>query len=280
MICGIILYNPNIKRLKKCIDSIVNQVEKILLVDNNSKNIDEVLKMIAKNDKILIIKNNQNYGIAHALNQILNYAKDNKYSWFLTLDQDSIVEKDLIKRYTKYTKESNVAMICSEYFDDNINKINNKIGTYDDIIEINTCITSGTLNNTDALYKCGGFDEGMFIDCVDFDMCATLKENKYKIIKLNFIGFHHTVGKAQIKKIFNKQFIIYNESPLRLYYYVRNKLYFIKKHKKNINILKNYLSLIKKIFLVIMFEKEKFEKIRYTLYAIVDYKRKKFGMRT
>ena len=35
---GIVTYNPNITILKKCIESVEGQVDKIVIVDNDSKN--------------------------------------------------------------------------------------------------------------------------------------------------------------------------------------------------------------------------------------------------
>ena len=43
---GIVLYNPDIDRLKKNLEVIESQVEKVFLVDNHSNNLEEVKKMI------------------------------------------------------------------------------------------------------------------------------------------------------------------------------------------------------------------------------------------
>ena len=43
---GIVLYSPDIARLKKNLEAIVPQVEKVFLVDNHSDNIEEVKKML------------------------------------------------------------------------------------------------------------------------------------------------------------------------------------------------------------------------------------------
>ena len=54
---GIILYNPNIERLKECIRAVQPQVDKLVIVDNASDNIDEIKKevlavSIEQNDEI------------------------------------------------------------------------------------------------------------------------------------------------------------------------------------------------------------------------------------
>lgn len=47
------------------------------------------------------------------------------------------------------------------------------------------------------LEKTAGFDEYLFIDKVDNDICLKLQENGFKIICVNKVGFTHEVGKAK-----------------------------------------------------------------------------------
>jgi rhamnosyltransferase len=53
-------------------------------------------------------------GIAKALRQVMIYSINNKYDWVLTLDQDSIPSKDLIRNYIRYidTLKNIGAMTC------------------------------------------------------------------------------------------------------------------------------------------------------------------------
>lgn len=53
-----------------------------------------------------------NQGIAFALNQILNWAKSQRYSWVLTMDQDSICSVNMIDEYLKYINDQKIALIC------------------------------------------------------------------------------------------------------------------------------------------------------------------------
>ena len=99
---GIVLYNPDIDRLIENIDSINMQVKEIVLVDNASKNTQEIQDMIlSKYPEIVYIRNKINEGIAKALNQILNYSEKNGYEAFLTLDQDSICNSELVEKYLR-----------------------------------------------------------------------------------------------------------------------------------------------------------------------------------
>ena len=98
---GIVLYNPDIERLSENIDSIISQVDKVILVDNGSSNINEVKQNFCS-DKISFIFNEKNKGIATALNQLAIEAGNSGYTWILTLDQDSVCQSGLIEKYKKY----------------------------------------------------------------------------------------------------------------------------------------------------------------------------------
>lgn len=89
-IAGIVLYNPDLGRLKENIESICKQVDKVILIDNGSDNIREIEDLIKEYLNCILLKNGENMGIAYALNQILKYAYENDVKWFLTLDQDSV----------------------------------------------------------------------------------------------------------------------------------------------------------------------------------------------
>ena len=73
---GIVTFNPEISRLSENIDAIRNQVDAIFIVDNNSNNINIIKKIISKDSGIKLICNNQNRGIATALNQLMKAAED------------------------------------------------------------------------------------------------------------------------------------------------------------------------------------------------------------
>ena len=81
-IAGIVLYNPDLGRLKENIESICKQVDKVILIDNGSDNIREIEDLIKEYLNCILLKNGENMGIAYALNQILKYAYENDVNGF------------------------------------------------------------------------------------------------------------------------------------------------------------------------------------------------------
>ena len=268
VLCGIVTFNPEISRLEENLKAIVNQVDKILVIDNKSNNLHEIRDLLRKYN-IEIQCNNSNYGIAYALNQILDYALLNNYEWFLTLDQDSVAQKDLIKKYLEYIQIDSVAIITCNITDRNYETV------YKDKEEfkyINQCITSGSFNNTKIMKKIGGFDNKMFIDFVDFDICATVRENNYKIIRINYNGLLHEVGHTKIVRILWKKEKIYNHSPFRTYYIIRNSIYYNKKHKTKHRLIAN-LKILKRILLILIFQNNKKENLKAIVKGYKDSKK-------
>ena len=202
VLCGIVLYNPDIKALIKNISALYSQVDKIVLIDNNSDNINDIRYQVDKLfDKAEFVLNPSNNGIAAALNQIMKKAYSEKYEWFLTMDQDSICDSELIKSYDQAMKTyPNAAVYCPFILN------NNKV-TYDeykmmklsDISDVNDpidCITSGSLVKTNVAVKIGGYTEKLFIDCVDVDFNIRLQQSGYHIIRANRTYMFQSMGKG------------------------------------------------------------------------------------
>lgn len=268
-IAGIVLFNPEIDRLVDNIEAIYKQVDKLLLVDNDSKNIEDVEKLAANYANCILIKNKENMGIAYALNQILGYAYENKYDWFLTLDQDSVCAENLIQVYEKYIEIPDIATITSCVIDRNF-------VTEDDFLEdedyrfVTYCITSGALMNTEICWKCGGWDEKLFIDNVDGDICIKFKRKGYKVLSIHYNGILHEVGHGRNVRFLWKKDIIYNHPANRQYYMARNQIYVARKYPTEFNMCSQLKKEIKKMWLVILFEENKIEKCRARIRGVRD----------
>jgi len=238
---GIVTFNSDIKRLRQNIVAIYKQVEVIIIVDNGSKNIYEIQQLIRGKDNIFLVKNIFNEGIAKALNQIFMFAESRDFNWIITLDQDSVCENNMIETFAKYISYPNVGVICPRI--DYFNHKQKKDIKSNEIDYVQACMTSASLTSLLAWKKVGGFDEWMFIDYVDNDFGMRLKLHGYKIIRVNQTILHHILGRSEIKKIGIFKALVFNHTPFRNYYYVRNSIYFIKKYRKHINVLK-YIAIL------------------------------------
>ena len=138
---GIVLYNPEIARLDKNIESIKTQVNEIILFNNGSKNTKQILKYLKnKNVNYILVNSDSNLGIAHALNRLCKEAMKKNYKWLLTLDQDTVVSPNLVHKYSQYVNLPNVGQLSCTYKDRNSSELKYKIDT--DVKEVKECITS------------------------------------------------------------------------------------------------------------------------------------------
>lgn len=271
ILAAIVTYNPDISRLEKNINAIVNQVEKIIIIDNNSRNIKEIEEYFS-NKKIKILKNLENLGIAAALNKGIEYSRRKNYRYILTLDQDSISTINMVKNLKiGFSNKSNIAIVSPTIYDLNMKKISTK-QTVKEFEEVEVTITSGSLCCVSALEKVGMFEEQLFIDCVDFEICLRLRREGYKILLSQKATLNHEVGKSCIENILGLKFIITNHSPFRCYYIFRNSIYVNNKYnKKNSKKwVKENLKLFKKLLGILIWEKNRKQKLGEIFRGIMD----------
>lgn len=264
---GIVLFNPDLKRLRENIEAIISQVDKLVLVDNGSLNIKEVELYCQYKKKIHLIKNKKNDGIAKALNQLIYYCYTEQYKWAITLDQDSVSPPNLVENFQKYISLENIAVICPAIKDRNDRfekQYKNKIEY------LEQCITSGAMINTDIWMELGQYDENMFIDMVDFEYCARVRKAGYKIVRVNSVELLHECGKLKIVKIGKRKIQITNHSPLRCYYYAKNIVYCHKKLPDRFSAFWMHKMLFEKVAKVLFWEKDKCNKVKKIVKGVMD----------
>ena len=257
-LAGIVLYQPDTKKLKRNIDAIIQQVAAVIIVDNASSNRIEIDELLKKYHRIVYIRNAENAGIAKALNQIVDKADEMGAEWVVTLDQDSECKSGIVKAYEDVlSKYENVGIVTSVFEDRNAKLDHNAEG---DSQEVSFCITSASFTNVKAIKKVGGFDEKMFIDMVDYDICYALRRQGYHIIRVNTVGFVHEVGESREIRFLGKKIIVFNHSALRKYYWTRNSIYLMRKYDLDKH--KSKKRIRRRMIETFLFEKNKFKKIK------------------
>lgn len=262
---GIVLYNPDLKRLSVNINSCLNQVNNILLVDNSSNNIEKIQQKFLNNKKINILRNSQNMGIAHALNQILNFAYKNGFKYCLTLDQDSIMAKDYIKNILQHQSLPNhCAIIAPCIKDTNLSQVNgdNERNSIEMIANAKDVISSGSLIDIDAAIRVGGFNDNLFIDYVDVDFNQRILNAGYSIVRINDSVLYHELGYSQYHKLLGIRVLVDNHNAIRRYYITRNRLYYAKKYFGNSEYYKERIKVWLSKIKILLFEENKRDKIQ------------------
>jgi rhamnosyltransferase len=261
----IITYNPNLDLLKKNINSFIASVNAVLIIDNGSESFSDLFQL--ENNTIKILSNASNLGIADGLNRALLYAEENHFDYILTMDQDSFFESKTVQDLLLGFMNDATAIVCPSLKDMNSNHIDTISEEY---AEIFMTITSGALCDVRILKLIGGFDSKMFIDYVDFELCVRLQKNGFKIIRSQQCVLCHHLGDSKIEHFLGIPIICTQHSPLRRFYYARNKVYIFKKYffAFPFFVTKDLLSLFKTILIILFFEKLKIQKLKMIIKGI------------
>ncbi|KFI47467.1 glycosyltransferase family 2 protein [Bifidobacterium boum] len=272
---GIVTYNPDLVRLRENIESVKNQVEKIFIVDNASKNIQDI-RSLSSEFHITLYDFSENRGIAAALNKLVELSRDEGYGWMLLLDQDSVSTKGMVEKLSRHI-DMNVGIVSPNILDRN-KEYKTKDYENKEVTRIKTAarksvITSGSLTNLHAWDKVGGFDENMFIDYVDYDFNERLLLNDYKILKVNAAELIHECGSAKRTWLWTprkesngqwrlERFYSFGHSPKRCYYKARNRIYYSRKYWFDVwNKFEGIYQILPQVLLTILFEDRKSEKL-------------------
>lgn len=256
VLAGIVLYNPEVDRLRDNIEAIRTQVDYVLLIDNGSSN-KSYTGFIKGYDNLAIITNVKNQGIAYALNQICGYAHTHDFNWVLTLDQDSVATPGMVETYKSIVDDTIGILGC--WIHDRGYQIDESWGIEHGTFETDWVITSAAFTNVKAWKDCGGFDNGMFIEWVDWEICESMRKMGYKIMKTYKTKLVHELGhNTRLVMVRHHQMQVMNHKPLRYYYSVRNRIYMSKKYI-HINLLEQLKEIGFKLYTVERYEKNKFK---------------------
>lgn len=272
VLATIITYNPDMDLLISDIESICNQVYGLIIYDNASNNVNEIEAVVNNYSNVKLIKNEKNLGLPVNYNRASKLAMQKECDWLLILDQDSIMPRDIIERFSEYSNDETIGIICPQFRDVNLYSEDEflQIIPKERTSFVDQCISSASLNRVSLINEVGGFDEKLFIDQVDFDYCKNLLNHGYKILQVNDCIIEHSIGNSKFVSIFGKKEISYNHSPFRKYYFFRNRIYFARKY--HITPIKDfsYFRCLLKHFIVLFYEENKLKKMKKAIKGIID----------
>lgn len=289
----VVTYNPVVSDLNIFLLNLSSQVDKIIIVDNASKNINELLDFQEKIPNIVFIKNNDNEGLAFAQNQGVRYVKDIlNFEFLMVFDQDSNVDDNFVSSlyegYLELKEAGNsVAAVGPVYYDAKTNELYpatkyvgpfiKRIEPSFEPVEVTFIIASGSLIPVKMFDEVGIMNEDFFIDYIDVEWCLRAKSKgfgSYMVPKAKMI---HTIGDNRMN-LFGRKISIH--SPLRRYYLIRNsfiisKLNYIPFGYKLRELVFNLL----RFFIFILISENKKEVLKFSLQGFHDGVKGKVGKR-
>jgi rhamnosyltransferase len=251
----VVTFNPDLTLLEKCLASVSEQVDKIIIVDNASKNVENVTALCEK-FRCDFLENRFNAGVPYALKRGVEHSLHYSPEWILFLDQDSIVFDGAIAK-------------AMQLYHTLPNHLRAQIGIIAlgqresqspcTMREVVYHTFSGTLIKTELAREIP-FRVNFFLDQADFDLYARVREQGYKTELIDCKLMQHRIGtpifipfvaktKILLVKILEKigirrighimiandiSKVISYESPSRYYYIVRNSLILLMEKRKDV----------------------------------------------
>lgn len=243
----IISYNPNAQSFLEILESINEQVDSIIVVDNASTKIDlnNFEKTICQFPKLKFIPLPENVGIAAAQNEGLKCAEQYDYSHILFLDHDSIPDPDMVARLVEVERELlgrnvNVGAVgptsvdrrtgsASGFVKRSLLFIKRKFPQKDEsCVETDFLISSGTLTRREVLQNVGWLNAEYFIDHVDTEWCFRVTHAGYKLFGVKSARLNHRLGENVVRIWLIRWREIPQHNNFRYYYIFRNTIVMIK----------------------------------------------------
>ena len=236
----VVLYNPD-NQVYKNISSYKGIVNRVILVDNSSKNNKKLFQKLSYVKYIPLL---DNLGIAYALNRGI---KESHEKYILTMDQDSSISAELLIEYLKFLnreKDNAIGAITCQY---NTDRRPQKptLGWK----KVKLSMQSGTLFKRSTFQKIGYFNEDLFLDVVDYEYFLRMNKAGLQLIRLNSAVLNHQPATTKILKIGPIKLKYGIAAPIRYYYQARNLLWTAKKYKNN----KFYFLLVIKWLKIVLF---------------------------
>ncbi|MBS7297503.1 MAG: glycosyltransferase [Eubacteriales bacterium] len=270
ILAAVILHDPDICQLKKCLAPIANNVDLLYFIDNASRNETGIINFVNKIPNAQLVRNSQNQGLSRPFNRLLKYSKKHIFSHLLLLDQDSEPSPNFMEELKKHADKN---YVC--YTPLLIHKSLDYQKTYGctphgETETIKESINSGTLINLNELPADICFDENLFIDWIDIDFFYQLELASKKILRINNAKLLINIGNQKVHHIFKYTWFSSGYSAFRLNKQSQDTVYFYLKYRKH-NFVKGHVTfLLWRWLMMLFFEKNRIKKSFAIISGIVQ----------
>lgn len=225
------VFNPAVAAVEN-VRWLLRYVSQVVVVNDGSTA--EVSTLLGEMEALgaVVISLGANSGIAAALNTGIQAARTRwAPEWVVTMDQDSRFNGDYIRQALGAEKSSRdpetVAMVCAQLH----NGVPLPVLNAGPEAEVFDPMQSGTLIRSAVFDRVGYLDESLFIDCVDSEFNARVRNAGLRAIAGPGCNLEHSLGDARPLRVLGwharlgqKKLFVHYHAPFRVYYITRNSL--------------------------------------------------------
>ena len=278
------VYHPS-ESAKQNIVAIASQVDQVYVCDNTPAPDRQLCAELNTLDHVQYICFGQNLGLSRAFNQIL---KDPQIPWkgddyVIFFDQDSLIAEHHIERmisiYESVRQNGHpIGCLGPVYYNTSSGMIEipkSKKSLQDSTYCVSSLITSSLMSTYSALRDIGFWNERVFLDMADWDLCWRLKAAGKLCCMTTEVVLHHSVGYG-VKKFGPVKLHI--GQPFREYYQIRECQYLMWKPYTPLKYRIRFLAmlLIRSPLHVLLLDHKK-KRLHYILKGFTDFWRGKTG---
>lgn len=226
----VVTYHPT-PALERLLAALRPQVQALVVVDNGSPERTQIEALAHRMD-CHFAGAAVNRGMAAALNEGVALARELDAEWLATFDQDSEVPPTLIAGLLEgarlHPQPQAIGILCPAHRDTGMGR--DYLQARDILVqagawrELRAAITSGSLVRMTVFSQAGLFDESLFIDGVDHDLCLRARRHGWRIVQVPGLVMPHALGAMTSRRLAGVDLAASHHGAPRRYYMVRNQL--------------------------------------------------------
>lgn len=269
----ITVYFPTDENVRN-IRMIQEQVDFVYICDNSPNNTNVFQNL----ENVEYIFFNKNLGIPKAFNYVLKNRYFQENDFIIFFDQDSTIANNHINNLCiqyniQQEKDKQIGCIGPNFINEASGRLDKDSGIEN--IEVREIITSSMMMKFSILKQINFWNEEIFLDLADWDLCWRLKKMNYKSFQASSVVMKHSIGISEKKFLF---FTIKKGNPIREYYQTRDCLSLLsKKYVPIIMKVRFVLMVTVRPLLHVLFLDNKRKRLFYIKRGIMDYKKNIMG---
>ena len=243
LVVGIIAFNARLDRLRELQGLLQGEGVHLCIIDNGSANAEQIASEFAADPNTDVLCNRQNMGVATAVNQLVQQARNMGAPYIMSIDQDALFAQGFALEMLSHfealqAKQPRLGALGAKVFDVGKNskepfvrfdfawqKADESFGPlHYPYTSADFLITSGTVMSVACIESVGAMREDLFIDSVDLDWSFRAKDQGWCLAGCESCVIYQEIG-AGVVRVPLLGITVRTHQPLRYYYMTRNRLF-------------------------------------------------------
>lgn len=281
-------------RFEASLQSYLPQVALVVIVDNSTEtDAQSRVSTIAQAhpERIVLIQNGDNLGLAKAQNLGIRTALAEQADWVLLMDDDSSADQHMVEHLVQASQarqtDPGTAILVPRYLEQSVNREAKFVTAPDGkyhwprfavegftgqpvLQNLFIAISSGSLIKAELFGEIGMIRESFDIDYLDVDFCLRAIKAGSRIVAVRDAELRHNLGEQTKHRFLGYQFFAWNHSAKRRFTIYRNRTRIWRENLFRFPgfVFFDFMAAQMDLFRIVMFEQQKSAKLRSVLKGV------------